>query len=257
MSEHNYGKYEVLFDDGKHQFVWLGAGNPADEDGMPSHQYMIVDDGDAYILDPGGHHVFDRVYANVLKFVQPEKIRGLFLSHQDPDVAAGMALWLEKQPKLQIMMSGLWIRFLLHNPVKGVPEFFPLRDGGDSLTLRSGNVLRFIPAHYLHSPGNFQLYDEASKILFSGDVGTAIVEVEKVAPRVRKFAEHAPLMEGFHQRYMACNKAIQIYLSKVAAAGIDIQMICPQHGAIFSGADVPRFFEWLGQIDVGVDFHRD
>lgn len=249
----DYGDSEVIFDDGDHKFVWLGAGDPAHEDGMPSHQYMIVDHGDAYILDPGGHRVFERVHANVAKHVDPARVKGLFLSHQDPDVAAGIALWLEAHPTAQVMISGLWVRFLLHNPIGEIPEIFVIEDTGDELRLPSGNVLRFIPAHFLHSPGNFQLYDERSKILFSGDVGAAIVEVEARAPRVERFDEHVALMEDFHRRYMACNKAVSIYLKQLAGARIQIDTICPQHGAIMEGEQVQAFFSWLGGLDVGVD----
>ena len=36
-----------------------------------------------------------------------------------------------------------------------------------------GAKLYYLPAHFLHSEGNFQLYDPTSKILYSGDLGAS------------------------------------------------------------------------------------
>jgi len=242
---------EVVWQDERHKFVWLGAGDPADEDGVPSNQYMIVDEDVAYLLDPGGHGIFERVYRNVTSFIRPDQIKGLFLSHQDPDVAAGLDRWLKHAPQAQVIMSGLWMRFILHYPLAEVPALYPIPDDGDAIELPSGSLLKLIPAHYLHSAGNFHLYDQRARVLFSGDVGTAATFVDPHLPVVEKFDEHVYLMEGFHKRYMACNAAIRRYLEQLK--GLQIDVICPQHGAMFKGDDVKRFLDWLGRLNVGVD----
>jgi len=77
----------VLYRDDDHQFIWLGAGNPDREMGIASNQYLIVDGDEATILDPGGFHVFDRVFETSLEYVRPRQIKRLFLSHQDPTFA--------------------------------------------------------------------------------------------------------------------------------------------------------------------------
>ena len=63
--------------------------------------------------------------------------------------------------------------------------------------------LIFLPAHFLHSAGNFQVYDTQSRILFSGDlgasIGTSYLEVSD-------FDAHIQYMEAFHQRYMPSNQ---------------------------------------------------
>ena len=39
-----------------------------------------------------------------------------------------------------------------------------------------GNItIKSIPAHFLHSDGNFQFYDITRKVLFSGDLGASLV----------------------------------------------------------------------------------
>lgn len=36
------------------------------------------------------------------------------------------------------------------------------------------------------------------------------------------------------------------------AAALAPELLCPQHGAIFRGADVARFIEWFRALRVGV-----
>ena len=248
-----YGQPEVLWQDDHHQFIWLGAGDPTVEQGMPSNQYMVVDHDEAFLLDPGGYEVFGRVYGNATRFVNPRKIRGIFLSHQDPDVGGAIAKWVDVAPQAEVIVSGLWARFMLHLPLREVPRLLSLPDEGVVFRLPSGDVLQFIPAHYLHSAGNFHVYDSRSRTLFSGDVGAALMEVSSGVPVVSDFDQHVGSMIDFHQRYLACNKAKNSYLDRLAALGQPIERICPQHGAIFQGDDVQRLLDWLRRIDVGVD----
>jgi flavorubredoxin len=69
---------------------------------------------------------------------------------------------------------------------------------------------------------------------------------------VEDFEEHAKLMEGFHRRYIASKKAIEFWLKLIE--GLKIDVIAPQHGAIFEGENVKKFLNWLRSLDkVGVD----
>jgi flavorubredoxin len=244
----------VLWEDQRHRCIWLGAGDLAVEADMPSNQYLIVDDDDGYLLDPGGYNVFERACDNVLRLLEPEAVKGIVLSHQDPDVCGALAKWVERFPGARVIVSGLWVRFLLHLPLDEVPAVVPLPDEGDVIRLKSGDALRLIPAHYLHSAGNFHVYDERSKTLFSGDLGASIVAVQPSLPTVASFDAHVDAMEHFHRRYLPCNAVKDDYLERLRALRLDIDRICPQHGAVIEGRDVERFFDWLSDLDVGIDF---
>ena len=106
-----------------------------------------------------------------------------------------------------------------------------------------------MPAHFLHSVGNFQLYDPVSKILFSGDMGASMVDD---ATPVRDFVNHVPNMEGFHRRYMAGNKACRLWAAMVRE--MDVAMIVPQHGRPFVGAEmISAFLYWIENLECGLD----
>ncbi len=235
-----------------HQFVWLGSGDPTVEKGVASNQYAIIDGGEAMLLDPGGYHTFERVFTNITKLVKPENITRALLSHQDPDVAASIVSWLEIQPKMEVYISALWDRFLPHFALPNDAATVLLPDEGKTIALRSGARVRFVPAHGLHSPGNFMAYDEKTRILFSGDLGAALVPAGDWTLFVEDFTRHVGYMDGFHRRFLASTKAIRAFLKRIE--GLPIDMICPQHGSIFRGADVQRFFTWLSKLEVGFDY---
>lgn len=244
----------VLFQDGEHQFIWLGSGDPQLEKGISSNQYLIVDEGKGMLLDPGGFHVFDRVFDNATQYVAPDQIEWLFLSHQDPDICASLVSWLEVRPGVEVIMSRLWDRFVRHLALPVDPEMRALEDEGGMTAMPSGAVVTYVPAHFLHSPGNFHVYDHRSKCLFTSDLGAGLVPDDDTELFVTDFDAHVKTMEGFHRRYMASNAALRVWVDRVRE--LDVEMICPQHGKLFVGEDVGRFLDWIEGLEVGMDHSR-
>jgi flavorubredoxin len=68
---------------------------------------------------------------------------------------------------------------------------------------------------------------------------------------VDDFAAHLPFIEGFHRRYMVCNKAARFWVEAVSA--LDIDVLAPQHGPIYRGRAVADFLAWFKELRCGVD----
>ncbi|MFO0654505.1 MAG: MBL fold metallo-hydrolase [Polyangia bacterium] len=94
----------------------------------------------------------------------------------------------------------------------------------------NGSELALI-GYFLHSAGNFHLYDPTSKILYTGDVGASLGCEYREVP---DFEDHVPFMSGFHKRYMASSLALKTWVKLVRT--LDIEVIAPQHGACFAVA---------------------
>jgi flavorubredoxin len=63
-------------------------------------------------------------------------------------------------------------------------------------------------------------------------------------------------MEGFHRRYMVSRRVLQAWAAMVRT--LDIEMIAPQHGAMFKGRElVERFISWCEGLDCGIDIMLD
>jgi flavorubredoxin len=157
-------------------------------------------------------------------------------------------MWLEFNSDLKCYVSWLWSSFIPH--FGGTKEtFIPIPDAGMDV-LVGGLKLQAIPAHYLHSSGNFHLYDPKAKILFSGDVGAALLPSGGDGLFVEDFNHHIRFAEAFHRRWMGSDKAKRDWCARVSQ--LDIEMMCPQHGAIYRGEDIRRFIDWFANLEVGV-----
>lgn len=236
-----------LFSQGQHRWVMFARDPEKPEKIIDTNQYMIVNKESAILLDPGGIELFSAMLGCVVKEVPIDHIVHLFASHQDPDIISSLGLWDKALSSATLHSPWLWEGFIRHFGMESI-KFSPIPDEGSTLNL-SGIEIQFIPAHYMHSSGNFSLYDPEAKILMSGDIGAALDKQE--APFfVEDFDAHIPKMEYFHRRWMPSNKAKQQWIERVSS--LDIDMMCPQHGGIFQGDDIKRFLEWLDQLDVGI-----
>lgn len=242
---------EVLFESDQHRNVLLddyGHGLA-----VQANQHLIIHNGKAMLLDPGGHKAYQSVLAQTLSEVKSNDLDYLFLSHQDPDIVAAVNGWLMTTNAVAYCPK-VWVRFVPHFGLDRLVEdrLKPIPDEGMKLNL-GGLDLIIMPAHFLHSIGNFQVYDPVSKILYSGDLGASLGADYVV---IDDFDSHVQYMEGFHKRYMTCNTAMRLWGRMVRQ--LDIDIIAPQHGAIFKGKEmVNRFIEWCEQLECGVDLIAD
>ena len=83
-----------------------------------------------------------------------------------------------------------------------------------------------------------------------GTLGAALLPHGEEYLFVSNFDQHIRFMEGFHKRWMGSNDAKLDWCERVSQMNID--MLCPQHGAIFQGPDVMRFINWLADLKVGL-----
>ncbi len=80
--------------------------------------------------------------------------------------------------------------------------------------------------------------------------GAALLPADANDLYVRDFDRHIQYAEGFHRRWMGSNEAKLAWCERVSGRSVD--MLCPQHGAIYRGADVGRFINWFSELKVGV-----
>lgn len=231
------GHKNVMFND-------LGSGSM-----VQANQHIVISGEEAIVLDPGGHKIYSLLFAELSTLLPINGIKHIFFSHQDPDIIAAANGWL-MVTDATAHLSGMWMRFIMHFGVDEmvVKRIEPIPDEGKTLTLNN-EPLKIIPGHFLHSSGNFQLYDPVSKILYSGDLGASL---GNDYAEVTDFGSHIKYMEGFHKRYMPSTKALKLWAKM--AGSIEIDIIAPQHGAVFKGRHmVNEFIDWVDHLEVGAD----
>lgn len=240
-------KAAIIYKSGEHQWIAVARDPERPNYLIDTNEYLITDGSKALLTDPGGSEIFSMVFAAICEAFDPMKIDVLFASHQDPDIISSLSLWLDFNPELKCHISRLWATFVPHfggngETLIGIPD--------EGSTIFVGKLkLQTVPAHYLHSCGNFNLYDETARMFFSGDIGAAMLPEDMNDLFVKDFDRHIRYAEGFHRRFMGSQEAKRLWCERVANMKID--MLCPQHGAIYQGADVERFIDWFSQLQVG------
>jgi flavorubredoxin len=240
-------KLEYIFEAGDHK--WAVVARDPEKPGylIDTNEYLVMDGDHALLTDPGGIEIFPAVFSAICPHYNPEQIGALFASHQDPDIISSLSLWLGFNPNIRCYTSWLWNSFITHFGGND-QTFISIPDEG--MSLQVGKIkLQAVAAHYLHSSGNFHLYDEKAKILFSGDIGAALLPADYNGLYVQDFNRHIAYADLFHRRWMGSNRAKLDWCERVSK--LDIDMLCPQHGAIYRGADVQRFINWFADLKIG------
>lgn len=234
----------LLFAEGAHQVFWLGIDEAA---AFRCNVYLIRDGDVAILVDPGGRSSFPEVRARVEQIMDPERVTGMIVCHQDPDVSASMVDWLDLNPAMQVYSTARTHVLLPHY---GKP-LYPAVDvaAQTNIPLPSGKHLQIIEAPFLHFSGAFVTYDTASGFLFSGDIWAALDVNWRLV--VESFEEHVLMMDMFHLDYMASNVAARGFVRRLD--GIDIRAILPQHGSIIGSEHVPAALDYLRTLRCGLD----
>jgi len=240
-------KTHKLFENNSHTWLMFGRDDEKPNEIIDTNQYIVISNKNALLMDPGGIELFSAMLSVVIKQLPADKITHLFASHQDPDIISSLGLWDQALPSATLHSPWIWESFIKHFGMNNI-TYSAIPDEGSSLKIDQV-TLDFIPAHYLHSSGNFNVYDREAKILMSGDIGAALESVD--APLfVDDFDEHIGKMKMFHQRWMPSNEAKNDWVRRVRK--LDIEMMCPQHGRIFKGDNVKRFLDWFEALEVGI-----
>lgn len=249
-------QHHVLYDDGHHKC--LAFSMPHEAESVPSNQFLIIDGEEAAVIDPGGDLTFTPLTISITKYMRMNNIRYVIGSHQDPDIIASMPRWLIHVEGAKVIIPQIWERFLPHYNsafTKGrlkqslSERLITIPDSGGYYPLGHSGIVA-MPAHFLHSVGNFQFYDRVSKILFSGDMGASLVGDSSHS--VTDFRSHIHHMEGFHRRYMTSKKVTRLWAD--AVRDLDVSMMVPQHGCRMEGGEIfHQFLDWISELDCGID----
>lgn len=244
----------VLFENSHHRCIVFKDLVKGD-DGVQANQFLIIDSGKAALIDPGGDLLYTPLWLATTAYVNMKDIQWIFASHQDPDIIGAVGRWLANTPA-QVVCSKLWGRFVPHNVSHlqqdklGDDRYVLMPDAGGEVSLGKG-ALYALPAHFLHSVGNFSFYDATARILFSGDVGASMIPQGDAYKPVEDFAAHVGKMEGFHRRYMGSNRVAKYWANMVRR--LDPDMIVPQHGLPMDRRTIPQFLDWLTDLRCGID----
>lgn len=224
---------------------WIGYFD--EEAQLHCNPYLLIDDQDVVLFDPGSIPHFPIVMRKVIDLVNPADITAIVISHQDPDVAGNLAVVEDVigNDDLQILCHSKTLRLIRHYGLKS--KEYAVDEQGFVLQLKSGRELKFIPTPFLHAPGAITTWDSQTSTLFSADLfGGVSQEWSLFAGQ-----DYLEPMCAFHRLYMPSNELLKAGLAVFEE--LPLQRICPQHGSILEGAQIPEALETLRNLPCGIN----
>lgn len=232
-------KYDAPVDLGNGVY-WIGY---TETDSVFRTNAYIIESGDeAALIDAGSAVYFDSMSQQIEKIVDIRKIRYFIQHHQDPDLCASLPLWEKKTGPQKIYAHTKANILIWHYGVSS--ELVNVDDTGWELKLPD-RVLKFIFMPYMHSPGEIMTYDPKTRILFSGDIfGGLSMDWHLYANEY-----YMDAMETFMENYMPSTEIVNENLKRIE--GLEIDMICPQHGSIIPKEKVAEAVKTLKELECG------
>jgi len=207
--------------------------------------YLIVDGDESILIDPGSVPHYPSVSEKVFSIVKPDQIKYVILSHQDPDLAAGLPLF-EKHldtDRVKIICNKRESFLINHYGLKS--QMHLIEDSVEKLELDSGRTFRFVHTPYLHAPGAFVTFDEKTKVLFSSDLFGAFSDDWHLYAQ----DNYPEQMKKFHEPYMPSLEIMAYSLDKLQF--LEMDMIAPQHGSVIKKDMIEKCFAALRDFNYG------
>jgi len=234
--------------------------------------YLIVSGNEAVLIDSGSRPDFAVVMMKILRTgISPEQITTLIYQHSDPDLCGSMPNMIDlcRNPKLTILSEKNSIIFISYYIEKEQQSLLrSIEDIGFEFTFGEGRVLKFFNTPYAHSAGSFVTYDEQTKTLFSSDIfgsfsqkWSLYIDLKEDCHTCNDYLhcmnnrDDCPIPDilEFHKKVMPSEKALRYAMDIFRK--LDIEMIAPQHGSIFTKkSDIAFIIEKLaGLREIGID----
>ena len=199
-----------------------------------SYNSYLIDDEKTAVIDCVGPEFFEEHLANMRSVLGNRTVDYIVVNHMEPDHSGALALFRQFYPQARIVGNKKTISML---------EGYYGIDGADCIAVADGTTLE-LGSHTLsfhltpmvHWPETMMTYDTATGTLFSGDAfgcfgalnGTALdtgTDIEPYFPEMRRY------YSNIVGKYAT---PVQNALKKLAA--INIKMICPTHGPVWTEA---------------------
>jgi len=229
------------------EIYWVG--NHVEDAGLQCNTYLLLDDEEAVLIDPGSIPDFPVVMRKIIDLINPVEISTIIAHHQDPDVCGNLPVMEDIIDRNDLLIAAHTHSKRLIGYLGPKSGFYQVDKHDYTLILKSGRVLEFMFTPFLHSPGAIVTYDARTKTLFSSDIFGALPAKE---PSLFAGDGFLKLMEPWHQAYMPSNAILKGCLETMQKRW-RIDRILPQHGTIIEGENVGRAFAHLKQLPCGMD----
>lgn len=211
--------------------------------------YLVVDGGEAVIIDPGSakpafHEVILRKARQVVDLKQ---IRYMVVQHQDPDLCAALPLFEPLVHDAYEICVPLEAAVLVQH--YGMKKALRTLDDGDTLTFGDGRTLTFMMTPYCHFVGAMVTFDKQTGTVFSSDIFGGFSDDNRLYAGDNYIVQ----MSTFMGEYFGSGRALDYALKRLEKLDGEhgIERLCPQHGCVIGKGRIPACFKALRELETG------
>ncbi len=227
---------------------WIGA---VDYNKRNFHGYSLSPQGttyNAYVIKDEKTVIFDSVddsYAGTMlcrlaKITPLEKVDYIVVHHTEKDHAGALAELVARCKPEKVITSVMGKKYLEAQfdttgwPIETVKT-------GDVLNIGKRNI-HFVETRMLHWPDSMVSYIPEEKLLISNDAfGQNIACSQRYTSEYDRSFLHKAIIEYYNNIILPYSAQVLKTLDAIAAMGIDIETIAPDHGLIWKGKDEVNF----------------
>jgi len=217
------------------------------EQGTSYNAFLIVDDK-TVLIDTVKKEFSDQLIDNISKIVDPKKIDYVISNHTEMDHSGGLARVMHKVGEDKPL-------YCSKMGAKNLARHFPQKwnyhavETGEELSL-GNRTLTFMETRMLHWPDSMFTYLKEDKILFSSDAfGQHYAGFEKFDDQIGE--EIMPYAKKYFANILLLYSPLILkLLDTVTELGLEIDMICPDHGIIWRsdpGKIIDAYAKWSKQ----------
>jgi flavorubredoxin len=189
----------------------------------------------------------DEMMARIASVVDPSKVRYIISNHSEMDHSGALPATIARLKPEKVFASVMGVKALGEHFHGG--DITAVKDG-DKLTL-GGVTFAFMETRMLHWPDSMMTYLPGEKLLFSQDgFGMHLASSERFDDEIDVSVMEYEAAKYYANIILPYSPIVTKALEKVAAAGLILDIIAPDHGPIWR-RDVDRilglYAKWAAQ----------
>jgi flavorubredoxin len=207
--------------------------------GSTYNAYLVMAD-DITLIDTVKAPFKDEMLSRIKSIVDPSKIKYIVSNHSEMDHSGSLSDVIDFIKPEKVFASAVGVK-TLKELFHDQHEIIPVKDG-DKLSL--GNMeLTFMETRMIHWPDSMFTYLAADELLFSQDAfGMHLASFERFADEIPAATLEYEGATYYANIVLPYSPIVLKALDKVAASGLKIKIIAPDHGPIWR-KDIGRIIE--------------
>jgi flavorubredoxin len=215
--------------------------------GSTYNAYLVMAD-DITLIDTVKAPFKDEMLSRIKSVVEPSKIKYIISNHSEMDHSGCLPEVIDLIKPQKVFASAVGVK-TLKELFHDQHEIIPVKDG-EKLSL--GNMeLTFMETRMIHWPDSMFTYLAADELLFSQDAfGMHLATLERFADEIPAATLEYEGATYYANIVLPYSTIVLKALEKVAASGLKIKIIAPDHGPIWRkdlGFILDLYKKWASQ----------